>query len=214
MVQRSARTADDDADWLDAGEWDLAARQLRAIAAFHHARAIAAWAAAAGERSRAMREQDARQMEVLRRKHEAVISRAHEQLRASGVRPPALAVHRRVVVADPRADDGLVRGLAHQGLCVVARVTNGADAVGITVVEQPDVVVVGEPLDMVAAEDVVRDVRRYSPETAIVARAVSPERARACTQAGATLVLTGETATADLVGHLLRVVEQRSPHLR
>jgi hypothetical protein len=211
MVQRTGPVDDGDADWYRLHEWDLAARQLRAIAAFHHARAIAAWAAAAGQRSRAAREQDARQLEVLRRKHEAVIGRAHEQLRSSGVRQPGRALPRRVVVADPGADEGLVGGLERHGMRVVARVSNGADAVGIALVEQPDAVVVREPLDMVAAEDVVRDVRRYSPRTGIVALAGTRERARACTEAGATVVLDGDVPTSDLVGHLLHVVEQRPP---
>ena len=209
MVQRTGPIDDGDAGWRRPDEWDLAARQLRAIAAFHHARAIAAWAAAAGERSRTVREQDARRLEVLRRKHQAVIGRAHEQLRSSGVRQPAL--RRTVVLADHRADDELVGGLERHGLCVVARVANGADAVGIAVVEQPDVVVVSEPLDMVPADDVVRDVRRYSPQTRVVALAGTRERARACTAAGATVVLDGDVPTADLVGHLLRIVEQRPP---
>ncbi len=209
MVERNGPVDDGDADWSRLDEWDLAARQLRAIAAFHHARAIAAWAAAAGERSRTAREQDARRLEVLRRKHQAVIARAHEQLRSSGVRQPSL--RRTVVVADPGPDDGLVGGLERWGVRVVARVTNGADAVGITVVEQPDVVVVSEPLDMVPADDVVRDVRRYSPQTRVVALAGTRERARACSAAGATVVLDGDVPTAELVGHLLRIVEQRPP---
>jgi hypothetical protein len=210
VVHSSGRT-DGAADWTRSDEWELAARQLRAIAAFHHARAIAAWAAAAGARSRVARGQDARQLEVLRRKHQAVIARAHEQLRASGVRQAAALRHRRVVLADCRVDDGLVGGLERHGIRVVAHVPNGADAVGITVVEQPDVVVVTEPLEMVAIDEVVRDVRRYSPETGIMALAVTPERARACTDAGATLVLSGAVATDVLVGQLLHQPEQRTP---
>lgn len=198
------------ADRHRSSEWELAARQLRAIAAFHHARAIAAWAAAAGERSREMREQDARRLEVLRRKHEAVIGRAHEQLRLSGVRRPTPATGSRIVLAGPRAHDGCGSTLEEHGLHVVARVDNGADAVGIAVVEQPDVVVVGDPLAMVATDEVVRDVRRYSPDTTVVAVATTHERARACADAGATLVLTGEVPAGELVGRLLRLVEQRS----
>jgi hypothetical protein len=201
---------DDATDWHRTDEWELAARQLRAIAAFHHARAIAAWASASGERSRAAREQDARRMEVLRRKHAAVIRRAHEQLLASGVPRPAPGLRRRVVLADHGADDELVGGLEDHGLSVVACVVNGADAVGITLVEQPDAVVVGERLDMLRVEEVVHDVRRYSPETRIVALAPH-ERAHACAAAGATVVLDGDVPTADLVGHLVRVLGQRRP---
>ena len=189
-------------------EWDLAARRLQPIAAFHHTSAIAAWAAAAGQGSREMRQQDTRRLEVLRRKHQAVIERAHEQLRSSGVRPAA-ARRRRVVLADRRPSDGVVAALEGHGIRVVAQVDDGADAVGIAVVEQPDVVVVREPLGMVASEEVVRDVRRYSPRTGIVALAVTRERARACAAAGATVVLPGQVPIPDLVSHLLRMVEQR-----
>lgn len=208
MAHPTGPVDDGAAGWAVDHEWDLAARQLQAIAAFHHARAIAAWAAAAGERSREMRAQDARRLEVLRRKHSAVIARAHEQLRSSGVRPTA-APRRRVLLAGPGSDREVAPTLEAHGLRVVARVRNGADAVGIALVEQPDVVVVHEPLAMVPSEEVVREVRRYSPGTGILVVAGSRERASACADAGATLVLTGELTTPDLVRHLLRVVEQR-----
>lgn len=211
MVHSTGPIDDGTAAWSRTDEWDLAARQLRAISAFHHARAIAAWASAARARSRLVREQDARQLEVLRRKHQAVIERAHEQLRSSGVRQAPPVPHRRVVVADRRADDGLVGRLEGHGMRVVARVGNGADAVGIALVEQPEILLVSEPLDMLPAEDVVRDVRGYSPETGVVALATTPERARACTQAGASLVLIGAVATDELVGQLLRMGAQRPP---
>jgi hypothetical protein len=209
MGQGTGPLDDGDLRWSRTGEWELAARQLRAIAAFHHARAIAAWAAAAGERSRAMREQDARRLEILRRKHEAVIDRAHEQLRSSGVRRPPLCWRVRVVVADRRPDDELLVPLDRHGVDVLARVANGADAVGITLVEQPDVVVLSAPLDLVPADEVVRDVRRYSPETTIFAVTGTEDEARACAGAGATVVLPEELASGALVQRIVGVVEQR-----
>lgn len=198
--------------WPQGSEWDLAGRQLRAIAAFHHARAIAAWATAAGARSRNMRQQDARRLEVLRRQHEAVVRRAHEQLGLTGVarreRPP-----RRVVLAHPRQSllDEIGRALEEQGLAVVGQVDNGADAVGIVLVEQPDVVLVGDPLAMVDAVDVVRQVREYSPGTLVVARAAEQAQVAALSLAGATAVLAARLPAVDVVARLVTAVGPELP---
>ena len=60
--------------------------------------------------------------------------------------------------------------LADHGVQVVASTDNGADAVGTIVAEQPDLVLIEDTLSMLAAVQVIREVRRFSPETVIAQR--------------------------------------------
>ena len=190
--------------WRPRSELDLAAQQLQAIARFNDARRTAEAAAGAVARSREMRMDVARSLEVLRREHDAVVGRAHEQLRVTGSMLRGTPA-RRVVIAH-RNDwyAGKITGaLQDRGLLVVARVDNGADAVGIAVVEQPDLLVVEDTLAMVPGEQVVRDVRSYCPQTLIAAQVAYGDRVGALLQAGALAVFTRQVSPAQAVSSML-----------
>jgi DNA-binding response OmpR family regulator len=64
-------------------------------------------------------------------------------------------------------DDRLRRKVAHalqdHGVHVVTGTDTGADAVGVIVAEQPELVLVEDTLSMLAGLEVIRDVRRFSP---------------------------------------------------
>lgn len=185
-------------------ELDLAARQLQAIARFTDARRMAEAAAAAAARSREMRMDVTRSLEVLRREHDAVVRRAHEQLRVTGAllrdtpEPRVLIAHRNEWFAGKVA-----HGLQDHGLLVVARVDNGADAVGIAVAEQPELVVVEDTLAMVPGEQVVRDVREYCPDTVVAAQVAYGDRVGALLDAGAAVVFTRSVPPGDVVDRVV-----------
>lgn len=187
----------------------LAQRQLAAIEAFHRARRAAAEATALAERSREMRMDAARRLEVQRREHEALIARAHEQLRLSGevlLRPSVV----RAVVAhrQPWFTDKVVGCLQQAGVEVVARTDNGADAVGIVVVEQPDLLLVEETLLMVPGEEVVRETRRYCADAVISAQVPSGDRVGRMLDAGASTVSTRQVPPAEVVEQALALLER------
>lgn len=190
--------------WQPRSELDLAAQQLRAISRFNAARRSAELAAAAVVRSREMRMDAARSLEVMRREHDAVVRRAHEQLRVSG-RLVRRGVERRVVLAHRSRwfVDRLARDLQDGGLSVVGRLDNGADAVGLAVAEQPDLLLVEDVLAMVPGEQVVREVRRYCPATLVVAQAAHEARTGPLLEAGATTVFTRQTPPAAVARGLL-----------
>ena len=194
-------------DWRLRSELDLAAQQVRAIERFNRARHMREEAAAAAARSHELRMDAARSLEVLRHEHEAVIRRAHEQLQASGHLLHAIA-QRRAVLAQ-RNDWFLrkvTRALEDHDVHVVAGTDNGADAVGLIVAEQPDLVLIEDTLSMLAGVDVIRDVRRFSPDTLVAAQAASGDRVGQLLEAGATTVFTRRIPPHDVALSLLRLV--------
>lgn len=188
-------------------ELDLAARQLQAIARFDEARGMAEAAAAAVARSREMRMDVTRSLEVLRREHDALVRRAHD-LRTAGALLRATA-ERRVLVAHRNEwfAGKVAHGLQDHGLLVVARVDNGADAVGIAVAEQPDLVVVEDTLAMVPGEQVVREVRGYCPDTLVAAQVAHGDRVASLLDAGASVVFTRRVPPVDVVERVVALLE-------
>ena len=192
------------AAWRPRTEADLAAQQLQAIGRFNDARRMAEQAAAAAARSREMRMDLARSLEVLRREHDAVVRRAHEQLRLSGALLRA-APERRVVIAHRNEwyVGKLSAALQEHGVLVVAQVDNGADAVGIAVAEQPDLVLVEDTLAMVPGEQVVRDVLGYCPSTMVAAQVAHGDRVDSFLDAGAAAVFIRSVPPVDAARGIL-----------
>ena len=194
-------------EWHPRSELDVAAQQLRAIEIFNRARHMREEAAAAAARSRELRMDAARSLEVLRREHDAVVARAHEQLRVTGHLLHGTA-ERRAVLAHRNgwfvSRIGAV--LEDSGVHVIAEVYNGADAVGLVVAEQPDLVLVEDVLAMVPGEEVVREVRRFSPETVVAAQVAHAERIGRLLDAGAAAVFQRQIPPVDVARALLELV--------
>lgn len=186
---------------------DLAAEQVAAIDQFHRARQTADAAAADASVSREKRLDFGRQRDAMRREHEAIISRCDEELRLSGHVLAEWAV-KRVVLAH-RSDwflDKIASLLAEQDIRVVARLDNGADAVGVVIAEQPDVLLVEDSLAMVAGEQVIREVQKFSPHTAVVAQVAHSGRVGVLLDAGAKAVFTRQIPPANVAQALLELL--------
>jgi hypothetical protein len=194
--------------WRPRSQLDLAAQQLQAIRRFNDARHTAEAATASVARSREMRMDVTRSLEVLRREHDAVVRRAHEQLCLTGALLRGTP-ERRVVIA--HRNEWFVGKVAHalqdQGVLVVAQVDNGADAVGIAVAEQPDLLMVEDTLAMVPGEQVVRDVRSYCPDTLVAAQVANGDRVGPLLHAGAAAVFTRQVPPLDAVRSMLALLE-------
>ncbi len=135
---------------------------------------IAAWQAARDEELAAEDPKLApreRRMDLDRRA--GVLARVQEvvdeRLAAAPVDLTGTAAARRVVVAhrSPWFTDRLRDALAGHGVEVLAVVDDGADAIGTTLVELPDAVVVESVLQRVTGVEVVRELRRYAPEVVV-----------------------------------------------
>ena len=188
-------------------EVDVTAQQLAAIQGFTRARRVVEEAATVIGRTREMRMDTDRRLEVVRREHEALIARTDAQLRASGGLLASRAEHT-VLLAHRNAWflDRVEEGLAASGLRVVARLDNGADAVGAAVAEQPDVLLVEEMLAMVPGDQVLRDVRRWCPTTQVLAQVMHGDHVRRFVDAGASVVVTRAARPGDVARALTELV--------
>jgi CheY-like chemotaxis protein len=193
--------------WHPRTEVELLQQQLHAIESFNRARHVREAAAAAGARSRELRLDLARTMGVLRREHTALVGRAHAQLQASA-RLLGMTAERRVVLA--HRNDWFVRtltgALAGHGVLVVASTDNGAEAVGLSIAEQPDLILVQDTLLMLPGNEVIAEVRRFSPDTLVVAQAGHGDRVEQLLNAGASTVILRQAPPRDLALSLLRLL--------
>ena len=193
--------------WRPRSDVDLAEQQLRAIERFNRTRRMREQAAAAAAPSQEMRLDAARSMQVLRRQHEAVVARAHEQLIESGQLLQRTA-QRRVVLA--HRDDAFLSTLAgtleEQCVRVVRSTDNGADAVGVIVAEQPDLVLIEDKLRMIPGLQVIREVRRFSPLTLVTAQVAYGHRVGPLRSAGATTVFAHDVPAGEVARTLLVLV--------
>lgn len=185
----------------------LMTQQVAAIERFNRDRQLAQQAEAAAEYSREMRMDSERRLEVLRRQHDALVARAVAQLEGTG-RPPGQAAPARVLLAH-RSEWFLERVsgvLRVAGLDVLARLDNGADAVGAAIAEQPDLLLVEDALAMVPGEEVVREVVRYCPGTAVVAHVAHGEGIAPMLDAGAVAVHTRRVPPVDVAAAMIDLV--------
>lgn len=176
----------------------LAVRQLAAMDAFHEARRDAEAAARTAVGSREARLDAARRLDVVRRQHEALIARTVAALEDSvalmgPTRPRAVVVHRNAWFRDRVA-----AALEDEGIVVLARLDNGADAVGAAVAEQPELLLLEDPVPMMTGEQVVREVLHYSPGTLIGVQAPDERSVRHLLAAGAGAVFARQVPPVDV----------------
>jgi hypothetical protein len=186
---------------------DLVQRRLVAIEAFTQDRLKAQRALEVTARTRETRMDVARRLDVLRREQEMLVARAHQQLRETGdlLRAPS---GRRAVIAHRNAwfAGKLAELLAQADVQLLERVDNGADAVGLAVAEQPDLLFVEDNLLMVTGEEVIQEARRFCPGTRIGARVEYGERVGVLLDAGADTVATRQVPPLRVAQELLALV--------
>ena len=191
-------------------EAEILLDQLRGIAAWNRARRaleLAEDAAEPSTRSREMRLDLDRRREVVRRQHEALVRRTEEQLAASArVRRSTGPARAMVVHRSDWFKDRLVEALLSGGVEVIARLENGADGVGVAVAEQPDLIVVEDKLPMISGEEVVRQVRHFSPMTLTAVQVSYDDAVATAVEAGAHTAFPRRVPPADVARDLCALV--------
>lgn len=178
--------------------------QAQAIDAWSRAHELREAAARAATLSREMRLDLTRRREARRRQQAAIVACADAQLRRSGdlLRPDfrrrALVAHRNEWMTQKITD--LLRA---GGVHVVGTFSDGADAAGTAVAEQPDLVIIEDRLATLTGLDVVREVRQYSPASIVAAQALDSSAVAALVDAGAHAVFTRRVPPADVVDGVL-----------
>lgn len=186
---------------------DLALCQVDAIERFTtHLRRTQAAADAAT--SREARLDASRLRDVLRRQHDALVAHCDRQL-AAPPRPALALACRRVVIA--HRNDWFVGKVAQAlqacGLQVAATTANGAEAVGVAVAEQPDLLLVEDALPMTTGVQVVQQVRRFSADTMVAAQVAYGDGMAPLLDAGAAAVFVRSVPPADVAARLLELLE-------
>lgn len=192
-------TQDEPGRWAPRSEAVLVEQRLHAVRAWHEARRRQEEAARTCPQSREQRVDVMRHLDVLRQEHSSIISRTEQHLQESA-RQAGTTGLRRAVVAH-RNDwyvDKLVAALAEHLVEVVARLDNGAHAVGAAIAEQPDLMLVEDSLPMLSGVDVVREVRAYAPGTVVAAQVAYDEDVAEMLDAGARAVYTRRVPPAEV----------------
>lgn len=184
--------------WEARSDLQLLSDQLHAIEAWHTAQRQQQQAQQARGLSREMRLDLARRLDARKRAQSALLERARTQLAESSrvlaaSRPRAVLVHRREWLRRKVEDE-----LLQHGIDVVAHLDNGADGIGVMVVEQPDLLFVEDALPMARGEAVIRAARQFASRTLIAAQVDSEGSLPAVREAGAHAVFTRSHSPADM----------------
>jgi DNA-binding NarL/FixJ family response regulator len=197
----------DDAPVEPRSDLDLARQQLQAIERWHDARRAVQEAAQTTTASREARMDLARRLDVIRAEHRAIVERTDAQLRSSVELLQRTAARRAVVVhRNTWFKDKVAAELTARRVEVVALLSNGAEAVGAAIAEQPDLLLVEDSLPMMSGEDVVREVRRFAPLTRIGAQVAYDARIAAMLEAGAHSACTRRVPPADVAAGLTELL--------
>jgi CheY-like chemotaxis protein len=179
------------------------ARQVRGIDTWTTARRLREELLTGAGVSRDEQMARARRLDVLRRTQAAIIETtarrlAQEPSQVWSTTPTVVVAHRH-----PWFLDRVCTLLAGQGVEVVTRTDNGADALGAVVAEQPDLLLVGDRLAMMTCADLLSEAALFSPRTARVAQTEHEDDVVA---AVADAVFARRIPPADVVDHLARLV--------
>lgn len=157
--------------------------------------------------TRELRLDMARRRDGVERQRQALIDWTARQLRQSTDPLYCVAPPRAVLVHRNDWFKGKVGGgLRSAGIAVVAELDNGADAVGVVVAEQPDLLLTEDKLPTVSGPELVREVCRYAPSTVVVVQVADELEIGSFLAAGASTVYTRRTPPADIVAALLTAV--------
>lgn len=191
------------------GEYDLVRRQLEGVATWHERRRQQQDGAASGRCSREQRLDLARRRDILQEQHRAIVARTDEQLRDSA-RMPSCTCRARAVVVHRGAwfIDKVCAALDGSGVDVVSRLANGAEAVGVVIAEQPDLVLVEDALPMLPGEAVIREIVACAPRTVVVAQVAHDEGISAMLAAGAWAAFPRRIPPGDVAAGLLALLDR------
>jgi CheY-like chemotaxis protein len=176
--------------------------QLDGVAAWQVAARARELASKARQDNREMRLDARRRLDSLRRANAALIARSEatitEAMHVLDLAPPrAVVVHRQDWMREK-----LAVGLTVHGLAVVAEADDGADALGICIAEQPDLVLLEDRLPSMTAVEVLSSIREFAPHTVAAAQVESDHSVGPMLDAGAVAVFNRRVPVALVCEHL------------
>lgn len=187
----------------------LVHRQVEAIDAWNAARLDRQRTVRAQATSREARMDAERRVDVLARVHEAVVARTELALGRQPEPMPGPGV--RAVIAHRHAwfVAALSEALTAHGVRVVVTCGNGADALGVTIAEQPELLVAGDRLTMMTGAQLLAEAALFAPYTIRAAQVADGDGVGAMLDAGAQEVLTRKVPPADVASALAALLPER-----
>lgn len=176
---------------------ELFQHQLDGIDAWNRWRAQPAGRAATMTREHRL--DVAREDDVIAQTHAALVDRAGLHLLGSGdlLRWP-LPVRAVIVLRHEWFRDQVCQALVDIGVDVVARSADGAEALGIVIAEQPDLLLAEDTLPMLEGARLLAQVRRFAPATCSVAQVACDDGIGPMLEAGARAACTRRMPPADV----------------
>lgn len=155
-----------DTDTKSLASAEILLRQLEALDTWNAARHQRERMISSGVRSREAQVDAARRMHVLNHAHQALLERTGEFLTGASGPLAASAAHRAVIA---HRHEWLVTkmsdALRSRGVFVVGVTDSGAEALGLTVAEQPELLFTGDRLTMMTPGELLAEVTLFSPRT-------------------------------------------------
>jgi hypothetical protein len=183
---------------------DLLTAQVKAIDAWHRSNRLAADAAESIGLTREMRLDLSNRVQARRREQAALVARVDQQLRDSGDLLSARRPVRAVLAHRNEWLSGKVSArLQERGVLVVGIFSDGADAAGTIVAEQPELVFLEDRLPSLTASDLVRRVRDFSPLSVIGAQVQDSRGIAPLIDLGAHAVFTRRIPPLEMADQLL-----------
>lgn len=184
--------------------------------------AIDAWVATRRARETILRERSTnrdgrmdatREVDVLRRTHDAIRGCCARHLAGAGepmryLHPTAVVAHRQ-----PWFVEKVALLLDQRGVTVLVRTDNGAEALGAVVAEQPDILLVGDRLAMMTSGELLADAHRFAPCTLRAVRE-SVEQPAGADRPEADVVLTAARPAEDVADALVALHVERTGERR
>ncbi|MCW2544344.1 MAG: hypothetical protein JWM40_1896 [Frankiales bacterium] len=181
-------------------EWQRMQDQLAGVTAWRHAVELRAAAELAHQGSREGRLEASRRLQALRRADAMVAAWTDRAAQGTGRR--AVVAHRQDWVREK-----LSLSLSDHDIDVLTAVEDGAEALGVTIAAQPELVILESRLPSLLAVDLVRDIRTFAPGTLIAAQVESDQEVASLVDAGARALFGRQvrpTQLAEQVADYLR----------
>lgn len=189
----------------------LLRRQLTALDAWNEGRRQPDRGRTSESMSRAERLVAHRKAAAFERAHAAVLARADAALDRDPAPMPSSAALRAVIAhRHPWMADRLSTALAAKDVLVLACSGNGAEALGIVVAEQPDLLVAGDVLAMMSSAELLAKTKRYAPCTARAAHVADSAGVGAALEAGAQSVFVRQMPPDDVAASLLLLLREQA----
>lgn len=192
------------------GSLSLLQEQLAAIDRWHRYLRVRIAAEESVAASREARTEARNRIDSLHRTHEAIVAQTDTGI-AESKRLLALAQTCRGVLVHRNAwwSSAVAEALEERAVTVVATRDDGAEGLGVAVVEQPDLLLLEHLLPSIPGEEVVRAVRELCPTTLLAAQVDDSDAVPRLIEAGVSAVFSRRIPPSEVADQVVAHLRER-----